>query len=91
MCPREESHAHAIACFSEPSVPNDLRHGEPVEVPPTPSAVRFLANGKPFTYLQRKTCKRFLCPREESNLDCKIRNLASYPLNDEGKIFLIIL
>lgn len=25
-----------------------------------------------------------LCPREESNLDYKIRNLASYPLNDEG-------
>ncbi len=24
------------------------------------------------------------CPREESNLDYKIRNLASYPLNDEG-------
>lgn len=26
-----------------------------------------------------------LCPREESNLDYKIRNLASYPLNDKGK------
>ncbi len=26
-----------------------------------------------------------LCPREESNFDYKIRNLASYPLNDEGK------
>ena len=25
------------------------------------------------------------CPREESNFDYKIRNLASYPLNDEGK------
>jgi hypothetical protein len=25
-----------------------------------------------------------LCPREESNFDYKIRNLASYPLNDEG-------
>ena len=25
-----------------------------------------------------------LCPREESNLDYKIRNLASYPLNDKG-------
>jgi len=25
-----------------------------------------------------------LCPREESNLNYKIRNLASYPLNDEG-------
>jgi hypothetical protein len=25
-----------------------------------------------------------MCPREESNLDYKIRNLASYPLNDEG-------
>ena len=24
------------------------------------------------------------CPREESNLDYKIRNLASCPLNDEG-------
>ena len=24
------------------------------------------------------------CPREESNLDYKIRNLVSYPLNDEG-------
>ena len=26
-----------------------------------------------------------LCPREESNLYCRIRNPASYPLNDEGK------
>ncbi len=26
-----------------------------------------------------------LCPREESNFDYKIRNLASYPLNDEGR------
>jgi hypothetical protein len=25
-----------------------------------------------------------VCPREESNFDYKIRNLASYPLNDEG-------
>src|SRR3989344_3595684 len=25
-----------------------------------------------------------LCPREESNLYCKLRKLASYPLNDEG-------
>ena len=25
-----------------------------------------------------------MCPRQESNLHCKIRNLASYPLNDEG-------
>lgn len=25
-----------------------------------------------------------MCPREESNLNYKIRNLASYPLNDEG-------
>ena len=28
------------------------------------------------------------CPREESNLDYKIRNLASYPLNDGG-IFIL--
>ena len=27
---------------------------------------------------------RGMCPREESNLNYKIRNLASYPLNDEG-------
>ena len=27
---------------------------------------------------------RFLCPREESNLDYEIRNLAFYPLNYEG-------
>ena len=26
-----------------------------------------------------------VCPREESNLYYKIRNLASYPLNDEGR------
>jgi hypothetical protein len=26
-----------------------------------------------------------VCPREESNFDYKIRNLASYPLNDEGE------
>jgi hypothetical protein len=25
-----------------------------------------------------------VCPREESNLYCRIRNPASYPLNDEG-------
>ena len=31
-----------------------------------------------------------VCPREESNLDYKIRNLASYPLNDEG-IYSVIL
>lgn len=27
----------------------------------------------------------FWCPREESNLNYKLRKLASYPLNDEGK------
>src|SRR3989344_6520842 len=27
------------------------------------------------------------CLREESNLDYKIRNLVSYPLNDEGSLF----
>ncbi len=27
-----------------------------------------------------------LCPREESNPYCEIRNLASYPLNDEGNL-----
>ena len=32
----------------------------------------------------KKSHKAILCPREESNLNCKIRNLASYPLNDEG-------
>ena len=29
----------------------------------------------------------FWCPREESNLNYKIRNLASYPLNDKGKLY----
>ena len=28
--------------------------------------------------------KSILCPREESNFYYEIRNLASYPLNDEG-------
>jgi hypothetical protein len=28
----------------------------------------------------------FWCPRQESNLHYEIRNLASYPLNDEGKL-----
>ena len=31
-----------------------------------------------------------LCPREESNLDYKIRNLASYPLNDEGNARIVL-
>ena len=31
------------------------------------------------------------CPREESNLYCKIRNLASYPLNDKGFYRLTLL
>ncbi len=31
-----------------------------------------------------------MCPREESNLDCKLRKLASYPLNDEG-VFITLL
>ena len=31
----------------------------------------------------------YLCAREESNLYCKIRNLASYPLNDESLLILL--
>ena len=31
----------------------------------------------------------FWCPREESNLYYKIRNLASYPLNDEGSAAIL--
>ncbi len=30
-----------------------------------------------------------LCPREESNLYYEIRNLASYPLNDEGFAWIV--
>ena len=30
------------------------------------------------------------CTREESNLDYKIRNLASYPLNDECQIMFML-
>jgi hypothetical protein len=37
-----------------------------------------------FSTSEPMTYGRVECPREESNLDYKIRNLASYPLNDEG-------
>ncbi len=48
--------------------------------------------GEPFRFLTH--AKQFACysaiivllkcPREESNLNYKLRKLASYPLNDEG-------
>lgn len=86
LCPREESHALAITRFSEPSVLNNLRHGEPVAVPRPPplfdsslNAIRILQN------TPSKGCVlQYWCPREESNLYYEIRNLASYPLNDKG-------
>lgn len=27
-----------------------------------------------------------MCSRKESNLDCQLRKLVSYPLNDESKV-----
>jgi hypothetical protein len=39
---------------------------------------------EPFKILATRQSISSWCPREESNLDYKIRNLASYPLNDEG-------
>lgn len=37
--------------------------------------------------LRNASCQFNASPREESNLYYKIRNLASYPLNDEGFCF----
>ena len=52
---------------------------------PREEARAFLA--RPLKEKQRTEipCFSSQCPREESNLDYKIRNLASYPLNDEGR------
>lgn len=39
---------------------------------------------KPFRRRREASKVPQVCPGEESNLNCKIRNLASYPLNDRG-------